>query len=270
MACIALQFPGAGPAIRRCVAAAVGRCGHHAGADAELRIGIWGYDTPWTPDTAHGPPLVRWWIGSDAEFMAEGRTRAHSREGRFNWAGTPSIRQALRDHGAEARVVPIVPTIQPRAAPLPDSPLVACYCPEGHEKLYRWRELVGVAARLPDVCFRVYRRTGPRPVTNLACVGHIEPHEMELEYLRARAVLRLVERDGLSLSVQEALSLGRHAVWSHACLPGTVAATTVDGAVAALRQALSRGVNAAGVAAMQALRFAADAKLAAYVEEALG
>lgn len=269
MARIDLQLPGGGPAIRRCIAAALERCGHRVGARPDLRIGIWGYDTDDTPDRRDGAPLVRWWVGTDVEHLAAGRTTPHAADPRFHWAGRAELRDRLRALGVAARVVPVVPTMTPRCAPLPDEPIVLCYCPEGRERLYRWKDTVAVAARLPAVAFRVYRRGGPSSLPNLACVGERPAAAMEAEVLRCRAVLRLVSRDGLSLSVLEALSLGRHAVWSHACLPGCEQAASVAEAARALRQVLRRGVNREGVAAVAELRRAADARMSRYIEEAL-
>ena len=287
MATVAFVAPGLATSTHRCVHAMVRRAGHEPVHDRpDLVIATWFDQSP--PPTGHephdgekgtvpwkrggqspSPTVVRWWVGSDVLALQAGRTRPHSADERLNWAGSGLLVRELRALGVGARELPIVPHWEPEALPRAREPVVLLYCPQGREKLYRWKHLVAVAGRCPHVRFKVFRRTGPSPLPNLACVPGFAGREEMLEaYREARAVLRLVEHDGMSLSILEALGFGRHAVWTYP-YPACHQAHTVGEAVAAVRRAVEADVNTAGVAAMETLRRAADAKLARYVEEAL-
>lgn len=273
MATIALQLPGGGPAIHACIKAALERCGHEVAVvnpKPDLRIGIWGYDTDGTPNKLSGPPLVRWWIGTDLEFLKQGATMPHLRDARHNWAGSAELRGKLAFHGIDAEVLPIVPVWEPRQEPMPEVPVVMCYCPLGREEVYRWAELRRVMRTMPGTTFRVYRRSGQPRLANVEFVGDLPHDEMEGQYCKATAVLRLMERDGLSLSVLEALSLGRHVVWSEP-YPGCRRAAGATEAVYALYEIVKNpGINNhEGIKVTRLLRAAADARLAQHIEEVL-
>jgi hypothetical protein len=93
---------------------------------------------------------------------------------------------------------------------------------------------------------------------------------MEREYLSATAVLRLTTHDGSGVSVQEGLCLGRHAVWTHAWLPGIVKVDTVAESILALREILERGLNSDGITAMVDLRTRTDLAMRRAISDALG
>jgi len=267
MAKVTFVAPGLAASTHRCVHAALRRAGHAATREqGELLVATW-FDRP--PGLAADTPTVRWWVGSDVLALQAGRTRPHRRDERLNWCGSPWLQHELAAEGVPARVMPILPVWEPQPLPLARDPAVLAYCPQGRERLYRWKALVAVAGRCPGIQFKVFRRDGPPPLPNLTCVpGFVDHDTLHTAYAAARAVLRLVEHDGMSLSILEALGFGRHAVWSYpyaACRQ----AESVDEAARAVRLAVAADVNDAGVAAMRSLRLAADAKLDLYVQEAL-
>jgi hypothetical protein len=267
MAQVAFMAPGLAASTHRCVQAALRRAGHEpAREQADLVVATW-FAKP--PELPQGTPAVRWWVGSDVLALRAGHTEPHSRDERLNWCGAPWLQQELAADGVAARVMPILPVWEPEPLPLAPEPVVLAYCPQGREQLYRWKALVAVAGRCPPIRFKVFRRDGPPPLPNLICVpGFVDHDTMRAAYAQARAVLRLVEHDGMSLSILEALGFGRHAVWSYP-YPACHQAETVDEAARALRLAVAAPLNHAGVAAMRTLRLAADARLALYVQEAL-
>ena len=268
MARISFIAPGLAASTHQCVGAALRRAGHEpAWERPDLCIANWFGGTLELPDDV---PAVRWWVGSDVLALQAGRTRPHCRDERLNWAGSDWLARELRAEGVAARVLPIVPDWAPEPLPRAGEPTVLLYCPQGRERLYRWGELLAVAERCRDIRFEVFRRSEPSPLANLTCVpGFVGRGEMRAAYGRARAVLRLVEHDGMSLSVLEALGFGRHVVWSYpyvACRQ----AGSVEEAVRAVRQSVVADANTAGAAAMASLRRAADARLDQYVRKALG
>jgi len=265
MANVAFIAPGLAASTHQCVHAMLANARQHIATPdhADLAVANW-FDGP--------PPCnatVRWWVGSDVLALDRGRTRPHSTDERLNWAVSHPLVRELHALGVAARELPIVPHWEPEPLPRAADPLVLLYCPQGRESLYRWPDLVAVARRCPHVRFKVFRRPGPSPLPNLTCVPGFVGREAMLDaYRHARAVLRLVEHDGTSLSILEALGFGRHAIWSYP-YPACTHATTVDEAVAAVHQAVEADLNTAGVAAMETLRRAAHARLAHYVEDAL-
>ena len=269
MAIVKLELPGGGPAIADSIKHALMRAGHavSGGAAADLRIGIWQVGMPLSLD---GPPLVRWWTGSDVSCLADGRTERHDPRAEFNWVGSAALKQELESLGVRARQLPVVPMWAPRAHPFTEPLCVMTYCPTGREELYRWNDLLKVAAVCPEFEFLVYRRgndaSAPQNVTGMGDVPH---GEMPAEYLRVAVVLRLVQHDGMSLSVLEGLSFGRRVIWSHGPFPGVRQADDWYQAVYFLREEIARGPNREGVSAMATLRRAADGKLALYVADVL-
>ena len=271
MAKIWLDMPGAGPPIHRCVSEALERIGHTvSGVDPDMRIGIWQVGMP-VP--VEGPPLVRWWTGSDVGCLAAGRTSVHSHDERLNWVGCERLRHELACLGLAARTLPIVPAWDPLLCPMPDRPRVMAYCPDGSEALYRWGDVCYVIDACPEFDFAIYRKTlvGERLVPpNVTMCGTVCHDGMLVEYLRSSAVLRLVQSDGASLSVLEALTFGRHVVWSHVAMPGCRQADDWYQAAVQLRAVLASGEpNVEGFDAMVTLRRAADGKLAKYVGDVI-
>jgi len=265
MAKVSFVAPGLAECLHIHVRAMLGRAGHEvvAPADADLVIANWFGGTLSAID-------VRWWVGSDVLSLQRGKTEPQSTDERCNWASAHHLVHELALCGVAAREMPIVPNWEPEVLPRAERPVVLLYCPDGREDIYRWRDLLAVAERCPHLSFKVFRRSTPVPLPNVECVPGMIPHEaMRAEYQAARAVLRLMEHDGMSLSVLEALGFGRHAVWSYP-YPACTQATTVDEAVVAIDRAVKADVNTAGVAAMETLRRAVHARLATYVEDAVG
>ena len=229
--------------------AAVGRAEPDA---AQVCVATWFRGDP--PAAAVSPaPLVRWWVGTDVSLLAQGKTAAPARDAAHNWAVSPWLVDELGRLDVAARMMPILPTWEARALPLSAEPIVLAYAPEGREGQYRWQDILAVAEALPDVQFRAFRRSAPAARPNVTCLP-LAPHSaMPEEYARARAILRLTTHDGLSVSVLEAMCLGRHVVWSHP-FPFCHYATTVDAAATALRNVLSDVPNHDGVNAFAILR----------------
>jgi hypothetical protein len=265
---VAFVAPGLAASTHDCVRAAIARSGHEA-ADgvADVAVATWFGGKP-PAEFPRDVPLVRWWVGSDVLALRDGRTRPHSRDERLHWAGSPGLARELASLGVPARVLPILPHWEPTPLPRSAEPVVLAYCRAGREALYRWADTCAIAARCPDVQFRVFRQAGEGLPPNLTCIQDWVAHDqMRGEYARARAVLRLVEHDGTSLSILEALTFGRHALWSYP-YPCCREVHAADEAVATLRAVLDADINHDGVEHVRALRRETDARMGEFLEDA--
>jgi len=192
-------------------------------------------------------PLVMHWAGSDVlharRARARGRATAWLTRGVTHWAGAPWLADELRPLGVRARWLPHVwvdapTTIPPLPAPGEAPFTLLTYLPQGRGDFYGGEAVRRLALALPEARVLV---TGARSLLwgapNVRCLGWVE--EMAPLYASCHALLRLPRHDGLAFMVQEALALGRHAVWSYP-FPGVAHAPTPDAAIAAVRSLADR------------------------------
>jgi hypothetical protein len=215
-------------------------------------------------------PTVMHWAGSDVlharAVVERGRATRTLLRGVTHWAGAPWLADELRPLGVRARWLPhswVEPAVPP---PLPPGPLtVIAYLPDGRFDFYGGDAVLTVARALPDVRVLVAGATAlpsPRP-PNVTPLGWVD--DMAALYARSHALLRLPAHDGLSFMVQEALALGRYALWNQPPpFAGVEHVAGVEPAVAVLRALAARQAagalapNADGMAAVRT-RFSARA-----------
>ena len=120
----------------------------------------------------------------------------------------------------------------------PDTFTVLSYVPSGRHEFYGGPAVIEVARRLPDIQFSITSETdawaGDIP-DNVTFLGMHQ--DMEACYTQSSCLVRVVEHDGLSNMVLEALSYGRPVICS-AAVPHTLQVdfNDVDGIEDALRQ----------------------------------
>ncbi len=195
------------------------------------------------------------WVGSDVlsalQAFRGGVLSRRLRAEAVHWADAPWLVDELREVGITAVEHPLpIPIAIGVPEPAPSHFKVLVYLPPGDHPAHDIEGTLGVVRSLPDVSFvAVGGRADLPPLTNLDRRGYVE--EMAQIYRECTAVLRLTRHDGLSHSIVEALSFGRHAIWTQR-LPGVhqvhdaVEAAEALRELAALAAAGSLEVNSAG------------------------
>jgi len=197
------------------------------------------------------------WIGSDVYFMQELSRRALETDVNYynqiidvHLCETPHIRKELRALGIKARIVPIPPRKLYDLMPLPETPTVACYLPDGGTApLYNPQLMETIAGKMPDVKFIFYGKGMPMKKKKNIEYRVFNPDEKVYDKLIADStvLVRLMVHDGLSLSIPEFATAGRQIVTNikldEVIVPED---NTIAGVVKAIRKALKLGVNKNG------------------------
>jgi glycosyltransferase involved in cell wall biosynthesis len=164
-------------------------------------------------------PRVIHWVGSDIvklrqdprlQALLSGPNVTHLAE--VAWTA-----EELRVLGFNARIAPLPSRLQPaNGAKLPEQFTVLFYVPRTRSDFYGRRQFERLMRSLRDKPIRYLIVGG----------GHLRvPHGVDAEdfgwrgdladiYKQATALIRFTPRDGLSLMVLEALSFGRHVLWT--------------------------------------------------------
>lgn len=164
-------------------------------------------------------PRVIHWVGSDISVLCERPELAKrlSAPGIMHLAEVNWTAEQLRSAGLRSRIVPLPPRHRTGATvPMPQQFTVMLYVPRTRTDFYGRKEFE-----------RLMRRLAGRPVRYLIVGGgEIEvPPGVDASnlgwrdaladvYRDASALVRFTPRDGLSLMVLEALSFGRHVLWT--------------------------------------------------------
>jgi len=174
------------------------------------------------------------WSGTDIFFAAQ-QLKAGRKDSwvssRMHWAVSPWLAEEVRALGVDCEYVqtsfvqPVVPS------PLPEEFSVLTYAPSLKKgALYGVDRILEVAAKLPNIRFQLVGLEGESlsgVPKNLCVFGKVN---LEQVYGCSTVLWRPVRHDGLSFMVLEALSHGRHVLYSYA-LPGCRQVTSTDNAV---------------------------------------
>jgi hypothetical protein len=172
-----------------------------------------------------GAVRVFYWLGTDVL-----NTTLDFRAGTLR---KPSYAQARRDHhladatwlaeelgevGIKALPKTItIPELMVDETPhLPSQFSVLSYVPDTRHSFYGGDCIYEAARRLPDIRFDVVGGSGvwvSKPLPNL--VFHGWQKDMKNFHRNATVLVRLVKHDGTGLTALEALSFGRHVIYSH-------------------------------------------------------
>ena len=167
--------------------------------------------------------IILFWSGSDVLKAQMERAQGILNPwiaGQIHWAGAPWLAKEISALGLPCEYVPItwVPTVQD-PPPLPREFSVLIYMPSVRlGKLYGLERILEVARSLPHISFELMGLIEgqiPDPPSNLKIFGRIQDQEMREFYRRASVYWRPVSHDGLSFMSLEALSYGRHVMWSY-------------------------------------------------------
>jgi len=160
------------------------------------------------------------WIGTDVLAALKNnklRLAAKSSD-RFidiNLAGSPGLVDELKSIGIDALWMPLVPkALGEQVPPLPRSFTVLSYIPDARSDFSGASIVCQLAEALRDINFMIVggKGAGMDYPSNVTCLGWQE--NMDKVYECASVLLRIIEHDGLSLMVLEALAKGRQVIWS--------------------------------------------------------
>jgi len=163
------------------------------------------------------------WCGSDVLFAAQ-QLKAGRKDpwvtSRVHWAVSPWLADEVRALGVNCEYVQtsFVPPVTP--SPLPKEFSVLAYAVSLKKaELYGVDRIIEAASKLPSIQFNlVGLQEGnlPGAPKNLRVFGRVD---LDKFYRNSTILWRPVRHDGLSFMVLEALSHGRHVIYSYA-LPG--------------------------------------------------
>jgi len=189
-----------------------------------------------------GRPILMHWVGTDVlqalRAREERKLSPRVITGAHHWVDAPWFIDELAPLGLRASEHPLpMPIAVGRPLPMPPDPAVLVYIPRKPHAAYNVEGTFEVIDALPGVRFLVaggYPLTTARP--NVEDLGYVT--DWEPVYERTGVFLRLAHHDGISHTLVEALSFGRHAVWSFP-FPGVHQVSSPAQAVHALRELLA-------------------------------
>lgn len=172
-----------------------------------------------------GKPVVMHWLGSDILYMAQffkANPQSLKAVHRFiHWGCAPWHVEELRKIGLEAEFVPVPIKnlrcfLQEEPPKLPEQFTILSYVPENKGELYGLDHLLRLAKDVPEANFRIFGGKGESIVdkpSNVCFLGWID--DVRAAYRDCTVLVRMTKHDGYGGTVQEALALGRHAIWTY-------------------------------------------------------
>lgn len=194
-------------------------------------------------------PRVVHWVGSDIESLRENphlRTLLSSRSA-THLAEVAWTAEQLRELGFEPRIAPLPPRLESAAClPLPEKFTIMLYVPRTRSDFYGRRAFERLMHRLKDQPVR-YIVVGGGDIAAPASADVVNlgwRDNLRDVYQDVSLLVRYTPHDGLSLMVLEALSFGRHVLWTQQFpFVRTVNSyTDVEGAVREMLDAHTHGV----------------------------
>lgn len=163
-------------------------------------------------------PHVVHWVGSDITSLSVPRLRkAVSGHEVFHLAEISWTAEQLREYGLLAQIAPLPPRYRrSQCVPLPEKFTLLLYVPRTRMDFYGRRTFERLMKRLAgrDVRYLIVGG-GELSVPQGSDVQNLGWRDtLDDVYAQTTALIRYTERDGLSLMVLEALSFGRHVLWT--------------------------------------------------------
>lgn len=201
-------------------------------------------------------PVVIHWNGTDVLIALDEHRKGNASKriaGRaIHWCDAPWLVDELAPIGVRGDYVPLpVPVLTGAAPPLPERFRVLLYLPVDafDREVFDIDTLLRLPRDMPGLDFVLIPSPsdtlpGPLP-PNLEARGWVD--DMDAFYREITVVVRLTSHDGTSFMVLEALSRGRHVIWTYP-MPGVIKASGLEAVTAALRDLADR--HAAGTLAL--------------------
>ncbi len=194
-------------------------------------------------------PIVIHWVGTDVLFALEafraGNASRRLLDHAVHLADAPWLTGEIGELGVTADYAPMpVPGLSPNEPPpLPAEFRVLVYFPVDSldREDYDAETIFHLVDDFPGVRFLLIPsppETLPRPLSpNLEARGWVD--DMEAVYRETTVYLRLTHHDGTSFMAVEALSRGRHVIWTFP-MPGAIEARGYEQVATALRDLIAR------------------------------
>lgn len=207
--------------------------------------------------------LLMYWTGSDVlralHDLEEQRNQKTLPEKIVHIAAAPWLADELGGAGFQAMFISLsaVPFVRidlsKEVPPLPKEFTVLTYVPDSAVSLYGGEHVKSLARDFPMIKIKILASTGgwwPDPPPGVQFLGWVgDPREL---YVQSTVLIRMAAHDAIGGMVQEALSYGRHVIWSYP-LDGVRTArdyTTMRGHVEELLEAHRRSelkINVEGI-----------------------
>lgn len=169
---------------------------------------------------------MMYWTGSDVMSVLEelkntGKRKKLPKE-IVHLAAAPWLVDELGGIGVQAAFISLsaVPFVRfdlsEEAPPLPQDFTVLTYVPDSAVSLYGGEHIKSLARDFPMIKIKILSSTGkwwPDPPPGVDFLGWVDdPREL---YVQSTVLVRMVLHDAIGGMVQEALSYGRHVIWSY-------------------------------------------------------
>ncbi len=193
-------------------------------------------------------PVVVHWVGTDVLIALEEHAKQNIStrlvEAPHHWCDAPWLVDELRPMGIRAEYVPLpIPVLEAEPSPLPAQFRALMYLPVDafDREVFDMETLLRLPVELPEVEFILIPSPAeslPQPLpANLQTPGWV--NDMDTLYSEVSAVVRLVSHDGMSFMVLEALSRGRHVIYTYP-VPHVLHASGFEAVAAAIRELAAR------------------------------
>ena len=168
-----------------------------------------------------GVKTIHHWMGSDVQYALT--SKDGYRRAKFtnlfidlHLASSPDLVKELKTIGIKAHFVPVVPLFEtPIVKPIPEKFTILAYLPDNRHRFYGSEYIHKLADDFPNIEFNIIAGEGGQYSfkNNVHYLGY--QNEMSDIYSNSNVLIRMVEHDGFSLCVQEALAHGRHVIYSY-------------------------------------------------------
>ncbi|KRE83802.1 hypothetical protein ASG89_11830 [Paenibacillus sp. Soil766] len=170
-----------------------------------------------------GKKTLTHWIGTDVlDAMREYRklditTKLSRTLIDLNLAGSPLLKEELKEIGVEAVEIPILPSMKfPNMASMPRKHAVLVYAPEGKEFFYGMDYVKNLAKEYTNIIFHIVANSQDNLLLpNVIFHGKLSLDEMGKLYDEITILFRFPEHDGLSIMLLEALSRGKYVIYPY-------------------------------------------------------
>lgn len=172
-----------------------------------------------------GVPVVIHWVGSDvlsaANYFNENPQSLKAAKRLIHWAGAPWLADELKEFGIEASFMPLplksVGVFLSQDPPkLPSRFTVLSYLSDQRPRFYGWDYILQLSKDFPEINILIVGAKGEFAKNfpaNIKFLGWV--NDMYAIYANSTVLIRMTQHDGYGGTVQEALSLGRYAIWTY-------------------------------------------------------